>query len=114
MKRSGLLVFVAALQAANPVLAADYMAQPYAPPPAQYYPRAPRIVHHRPPVRYGAPMMMSGIRPAPPIYWVQAPPQYVQRLPSGCGGWGYGYGYGYGGLSSPLSILSTTDIDNGY
>ncbi|MBB5048177.1 hypothetical protein HNR60_002939 [Rhodopseudomonas rhenobacensis] len=72
---------IAAL-ASTSAFAADYMAAPYQP---RYVRRAP------PPMYYAAPM--PRIPQAPPVVWVQAPPNYVRHLVpvQGCGGCGPGY-----------------------
>lgn len=57
-------------------VAADYAAVPYYPPVRHH---APRVMYYTPP---------PTIPQAPPVYWVQAPPNYVQHLVPGrgCGG----------------------------
>ncbi len=75
-KRKYLLAAVAML-AAPSAFAADYGAAPYQP---RYVRRAP------PPLYYAAPL--PRIPQAPPVVWVQAPPNYVRHLipMQGCGG----------------------------
>jgi len=69
-----LAVVAAAVMTSGAASAADYAEVPYRP---AY--RAPRATYLPPPV---------GIRPAPPVIWVEAPPQYIQHLvpTRGCGG----------------------------
>lgn len=62
MRLAGALGVAGVLIASGPGTAADYG----------------RPVFHAP-----APMVFSGIRPAPPLYYVAAPPQYVQDMRTG-------------------------------
>jgi len=73
------LAVAAIVMTSASAFAADYAAVPYRP---AY--RAPRVAYAPPPV---------GIRAAPPVIWVEAPPQYVQHLvpTGGCGGCGTRY-----------------------
>ncbi|ABD05741.1 hypothetical protein RPB_1031 [Rhodopseudomonas palustris HaA2] len=73
---------VAGLVTATAAMAADYPPAPY----RSAYRAAPA------PVTYYAPRPI-GIPQAPPVIWVEAPPQYVQHLvPTGaCGGCGPQY-----------------------
>ena len=75
MRQAWMSVIVVAVSAAtlSSALAADY--------PVPYRPayRAPRAAYVPPPRPLGIPQ-------APPVYWVEDPPQYIQHLePAGCG-----------------------------
>jgi hypothetical protein len=75
------LVAAGVMLLSGSAFAADYSA-----------PGQPRVVHRpRAAAHYAAPL--PAIPPAPPVYWVQAPPNYVQDIEQGlgCGSCGPGY-----------------------
>ena len=76
----------------------------------------PRVAHRPPPVVYYAPPLPT-IPPAPPVYWVQAPPHYTQYLePSrGCGPCGPSYAAAGQWQQTPLpGPFDKVILDYGY
>jgi len=79
-------------------------------------PYQPRVAHRPPPrVHYVQPLPI--IPPAPPVYWVQAPPNYVQHLAPGlgCGPCGPGYAaVGRWEQTPPPGPFDKVYLDYGY
>jgi len=99
-----LVPVLAGIVAASSAMAADY-------PPTSYRP-----VYRSAPIAYPAPRLV-GIPQAPPVIWVEAPPQYVQHLvpTGGCGGCGPQYrAVGEWRRTPPPSFWDSIYRDYGY
>jgi hypothetical protein len=79
-------------------------------------PYQPRAAHRLPPVvHYVQPLPI--IPPAPPVYWVQAPPNYIQHLEQvrGCSPCGPGYvAVGRWHQTPPPGPFDKVYLDYGY
>jgi hypothetical protein len=62
------VIVAVAVAVSSSAFAADYRDAPY---------------RTRRAAAYGPPVIYTGIRPAPPLYYVNAPPHYVQDLRTG-------------------------------